>query len=175
MIKRLLMAIAVTPLMGALAFAAPKTAVFPFELEVPALHPDDLMFGTTIKPEEQERVKLITSELRQMLSKSDKYDVVDLSPIDAEIEEASPLRNCNGCETDLAKKVDAELAFLPLLRKSSDTLLNMTIAVKDIKRDQLVQIEQVVIQGNTEDEWLRGVRWLLKRKFEVGLKKDVSN
>lgn len=150
---------------GLQAHAAPKTAVFPFELSVPALHPDDLMFGTTIKPEEQERLKLVTKELRALLDQSPDYDVKDLSAIAEEIEEKAPLHECNGCENDLAKKAGVELAVLPLLQKSSDTLFNMTIGIQDVATGALKKSVMVVIQGSTDESWLRGVRWLVKRKL----------
>lgn len=147
------------------AIAAPKTAVFPFELSVPALHPDDLMFGTTIKPEEEVRLAKVTDELRSMLNASSEFDVVKLDTIAEEIEEKSPLHECNGCETDLARKVSAEVAILPMLQKSSDTLFNMTIGVQDVSTGALTKTMMVVIQGSTDEAWLRGVRWLVKRKL----------
>jgi len=145
--------------------AAPKTAVFPVELSVPALHPDDLMFGTTIKPEEVERLKVLTKELRSLLAESGEFAVADLSVIEKDIEEKGPLHECNGCENDLAKKVGVELAVLPLLMKSSDTLLNLTIAVQDVASGRLTKRETVFIQGNTEESWVRAVRWLVKRRL----------
>lgn len=147
------------------ALGAPKTAVFPFELSVPALHPDDLLFGTSAKPEEVERLKLVTQELRKLLSEADDYDVVALTSIEKEIEEKAPLHECNGCENDLAKKAGVELAVLPLLQKSSDTLFNMTIGVQDVATGALKKSVMVVVQGSTDESWLRGVRWLVKRKL----------
>lgn len=160
--------IAMAVLVPAQGWAAPKTAVFPFGLSVPALHPDDLMFGTTIKPAEQERLKMVTKELRQLLSQSGEFDVVDLSPIQKEIEEKAPLHECNGCEKALAKKMDVELAVLPILQKSSDTLFNMTIGVQDVATGTLKKSVMVVIQGSTDEAWMRGVRWLVKRKLVTG-------
>ncbi|MCH9765106.1 MAG: DUF3280 domain-containing protein [Alphaproteobacteria bacterium] len=148
-----------------LAEAAPKTAVFPFELSVPALHPDDLMFGTTIKAEEQERLKIVTKELRALLAATGQYEVADLTPLEKDIEDAAPLHKCNGCETELAKKAGVELAVLPMLEKSSDTLLNMSIGVLDVASGRILKTAMVVIQGNTEESWIRAVRWLVKRKF----------
>lgn len=164
-LRLLLPFVAMTVLLPASGWAAPKTAVFPFGLSVPALHPDDLMFGTTIKPAEQERLKMVTKELRQLLSQSGEYDVVDLSPIQQEIEEKAPLHECNGCEKALAKKVGVELAVLPMLQKSSDTLFNMTIGVQDVATGTLKKSVMVVIQGSTDEAWMRGVRWLVKRKL----------
>lgn len=147
------------------AQSAPKTAVFPFELSVPALHPDDLMFGTAAKPEEIERLKLVTNELRSLLGASNEFSVVDLTVIEKDIEEKAPLHECNGCENDLAKKVGVELAVLPMLQKSSDTLFNMTIGIQDVASGALKKSAMVVIQGSTDESWLRGVRWLVKRKL----------
>lgn len=163
-------------LMGAMAAlshavqAAPKTAVFPFELSVPALHPDDLMFGTTIKPEEEKRLIIVTKELRSLLAASGQYDIADLTAWEKEIEEAAPLHLCNGCENDIAKKVGVEIAVLPMLQKASDTLLNMSIGVQDVASGRLMKSATVVIQGSTEESWLRAVRWIVKRKLVV--KKD---
>ena len=165
MIVRLALALCALTLGAGVSHAAPKTAVFPFELSVPALHPDDLMFGTTIKPEEEARLKVVTKELRMLLADSGQFEVTDLAPIENEIEEKAPLHECNGCENDLAKKVGVDLAVLPMLQKSSDTLLNMTIGVQDVESGRLKQTVSVVIQGNTDESWLRAVRWLVKRRL----------
>jgi len=167
MIARLVSVFCALTIGVSMAQAVPKTAVFPVELSVPALHPDDLMFGTTIKPEEEERLKVVTKELRSLLAASGDFAVADLSSIEKEIEEKGPLHECNGCENDLSKKVGAELAVLPLLQKSSDTLLNLTIAVQDVASGRLTKRETVVIQGNTEESWVRAVRWLVKRRIAV--------
>ncbi len=165
MIARLVPALCALLMGATMTHAAPKTAVFPVELSVPALHPDDLMFGTTIKLEELERLKVVTKELRTLLAASGEFAVADLSSIEKDIEEKAPLHECNGCENDLAKKVGVELAVLPLLQKSSDTLLNLTIAVQDVASGRLTQRESVVIQGNTEESWVRAVRWLVKHRL----------
>lgn len=165
MIARIVTVLCALTMGATMLQAAPKTAVFPFELSVPALHPDDLMFGTTIKPEEEERLKVVTKELRSLLAATGEFAVADLSSIEKEIEEKSPLHECNGCESDLSKMIGAELAVLPLLQKSSDTLLNLTIAVQDVASGRLTKRETVVIQGNTEESWVRAVRWLVKRRL----------
>lgn len=173
MIARLMLAFCALVLGTTVTSAAPKTAVFPVELSVPALHPDDLMFGTTIKPEEEQRLKIVTKELRKLLAASGEFAVADLSSVEKEIEEKAPLHECNGCENDLAKKVGVELAVLPLIQKSSDTLLNLTIAIQDVASGRLKKTAMVVIQGNTDESWLRAVRWLVKRRLVV--QKDKNN
>lgn len=165
MIVRLVSVLCALVFGATMSVAAPKTAVFPFELSVPALHPDDLMFGTTIKDEDRARLKIVTKELRTLLAATGEFSVVDLAPFEKEIEEKSPLHECNGCENDLAKKMGVELAVLPLMQKSSDTLLNLTIAIQDVASGRLTKAERVVIQGNTDESWLRAVRWLVKRRL----------
>lgn len=147
--------------------AAEKAAVFPFELSIPALDPDDLMFGRKATAEELARLSLVTDELQKLLAEAGPYEIVDLAPIKDQIETAAPLFKCNGCEGDLARKAGVDVAFMGLLEKSSDTLLHMTVAVREVATDRVVRTASVVIQGNTDESWLRAVRWLHKNRLHV--------
>lgn len=152
------------------AAAGQKAAVFPFELiEASQLDVGGLPFGGLklggVPKEEKRRLVLVDVELAELMRRDGRYDVADLVGLAAEIEAASPLHKCNGCEADIAKKAGADLAVSGTVEKFSDTLLNVSIFVREAASGTLKQSMSTVIQGNTDEAWLRGVRWLAKNRL----------
>ena len=146
------------------AFAATKAAVFPFDLHdaqqdgevVPQYNPDDLR-----------RLKLIADELKTLMQKDGKYAVVDLSSKQKEIEAAAPFNQCNGCEVPIAKEAGADIVVTGYVDKVSDALINLAIVARDTKTGALTKTMSASINGNTDDLWLHGVRYLWKNRFNV--------
>ena len=147
------------------ANAAQKTVVLPFDLVLQKKEEDFYMGASKPSPEEQARLKTINAELAKILSGDGVHELVDTSSMTKDIEAAAPFVDCNGCEVDLAKKLNGDVLYTGLVDKASDTLLNMRIMETDVASGQLKRAGNVVIQGNTDDAWLRGVRWLMKNKL----------
>ena len=146
------------------AIAATKAAVFPFDLH------DAQQDGQLIpqyNPEDLRRVKLVAEELRKLLAKDSKYSVVDLSSREKEVEAASPFNQCNGCEVPIAKEAGADIAVTGSIDKVSDALINLTIVARDTKTGELTKTMSASINGNTDDLWLHGVRYLWRNRFNV--------
>ncbi len=62
------------------------------------------------------------------------------------------------------------MLYTGLVDKASDTLLNMRIMEIDVASGSIETRGNVVIQGNTDEAWLRGVRWLMKNKLPAETK-----
>lgn len=152
---------------GALAnpAAAQKTVVLPFDLVLQKKEEDFYIGASKPTPAEQARLKTINDELAKILANDGVHKLVDTGPIAKDIEAAAPFVDCNGCEVDLAKKLNGDVLYTGLVDKASDTLLNMRIMEIDVASGQLKRAGNVVIQGNTDEAWLRGVRWLMKNKL----------
>lgn len=149
----------------AAAVAAPKVAVFPLELVEPI---GDGFSLPKKNNSESERIKLATDELVQRLRDSGRFEVVDTTALSGEIADKAPLYKCNGCEADLAKKAGAEIAVVGTVDKASETLLNMTIELHDASTGKVRGLGSTVIQGNTDEMWIRSVRWLVKNRLLAG-------
>ena len=147
------------------ASAGQKTAVFPFDLDVKPKEEDFYSGESKPSPEEEARLKLVRAEFVERLAADGRYETVDLSSLSAEIAAAQPLHNCNECDIDIAKKAGAELALTGIIDKVSETHLNMIISIRNVATGAPVRSLQVVIQGNTDDSWLHGARWLLKNRL----------
>jgi hypothetical protein len=154
------------PLAAALALAAApvhaaKAVVFPFEL-IDTSHEGEIRGA---RADETARLALITAELRSLLANNERYEPVDASSLAAEIASAAPLHKCNGCEADLAKKLGAELAIIGTVQKVSNLILNVNLYVRDVATGKPLRAMSVDIRGNTDDMWLRGVRWLVRNRL----------
>lgn len=146
------------------AAAATKAAVFPFDLH------DAQQDGQLIpqyNPEDLRRLKLIADELRNLMAKDSKYEVVDLSSREKEVQAAAPFNQCNGCEVPIAKEAGADIAVTGYVDKVSGALINLAIVARDTKTGELTKTMSASINGDTDDLWLHGVRYLWRNRFNV--------
>ena len=137
-----------------------KTAVF--DLEVIDM---SLEAGRAGDADLARRVDASTAELRRLLAESGQVQLVDLSSRADEIRQKAPLRNCNGCEEDIARGLGADLEVVSIIQKTSNLILSFAVTVKDLRTDKVIRTGQVDIRGNTDDNWLRGVRWIVKNRL----------
>ncbi len=168
--RRALIAVLATMLVAATAhsaLAAQKTVLLPFDLVLQKKEEDFFIGAGKPSPAEQARLKAINEELAKILSNDGVHELIDTTSIAKEIEDAAPFVDCNGCEVDIAKKLNGEVLYTGLVDKASETLLNMRIMEIDVASGKLKRAGNVVIQGNTDEAWLRGVRWLMKNKLSA--------
>ena len=143
------------------ATAGPKAAIFRFELI--DLSIDGELLGPRI--EEAQRLDLVTQEFRQLAARDGGYELVDLSGLAAETEKAAPLHKCGGCEVDFARRAGAEIAITGTVSKVSNLILGFTIQVRDVSTGRLTHVLQAGFRGNTDESWLRSVRWLVANRL----------
>ena len=120
---------------------------------------------TGLDPEDKRRLEVITAELTKLIKDSGRYEVVDSAPIAKEIDDKSPMYKCNGCEDDLAKKVGADVAFIGTVRKASDVLFTVSIYVRDVANQKVINQGSSEIYGNTDKMWLRAVNYIVDRRL----------
>jgi hypothetical protein len=146
------------------ALAAGKVAVFPFILTTPVSEDDFFIGKKATSPEEQARLRLAHEEFSKLIT-AGGYVPVDLSSMAADIEAQMPINECNGCEIDLSKKAGADIAFVVLVEKASATVLNLSVSEVDVAKAGVKRNMMAVIQGNTDDAWLGGIRWIVKNRI----------
>ncbi|CAA2139398.1 DUF3280 domain-containing protein [Hyphomicrobium sp. ghe19] len=141
-----------------------KAAVFPFDFHdaqqdgeiVPQYNPEDLR-----------RLKLVAEELKALMTKDGKYSIIDLAPQAKAIDTASPFHQCNGCEVPIAKDAGADIAVTGYVDKVSDALLSLQIIARDANTGALTKTMSAAINGNTDELWLHGLRYLWRNRFNV--------
>jgi hypothetical protein len=135
-----------------------KIAVFDFELE------DYSAGGGVIgeTPEDIAQLKRATDEARQLLAQSGRYTLVDVGHADAEPAKAHSLRNCSGCEADIAHKLGADQSFVGVVARSSRTEYAVGFQIRDARDGSMVFKQQTDLRMGTNDSWNRGVIRLMK-------------
>jgi hypothetical protein len=140
---------------------APRVAVFDFELIDTSLEGE--MSGA--RPDEQQRLRLISDLLRQKLAESGRYLVLDQRAAADQVADAGYLHGCNGCEAEIARGLGAELAIIGTVQKVSNLILNINIYLRDTASGRRLRAMSADIRGNTDKSWSRGVSYLVRNRL----------
>lgn len=147
--------------------AGQRLAIFPFDMSIPKSEEDFFRGVSGPSPAEQNRLSMAEAELQKQLGEDPRYEIVDLAPLKEEISKARPIYECNGCEIDIAAKAKADLVMTSVVDKISETHLSLTVALIDVAESKLIKNSSVLIQGNTDESWMHGVRWLVRNRLRA--------
>ena len=147
-----------TALLGpASALASTPTAVvFPFafidsSLELP-------------RADELARLHDVGEELRRLLAQSQHYVVVATASAEAKATDIDFV-NCQSCAVAEAKELGADVAVVGWVQKVSNLILNINAVVRSTATGDIVSAGSVDIRGNTDESWMRGVRYLAANRL----------
>lgn len=115
--------------------------------------------------EEAERVRLIERMLVEQLSDARKFSFIDAGPVAAEAARYDNIAHCNGCDTDLARTLGADVAITGEIQKTSNLILSMTIFVRDAQTGAMVGGGSADMRGNTDESWSRALRYIVKNRM----------
>ncbi|WP_398468216.1 DUF3280 domain-containing protein [Tardiphaga sp.] len=140
--------------------AETKMAVFDFELIDTSL--DGEMKGP--RDDEHERLLRISTQLRDEVRKSGRFDVLDMTSVNAAAHEKN-LQACGGCDVQMAQQIGADLAVTGTVQKISNLILNMTIYLRSARTGRLVTTMNADFRGNTDESWSRTVSYLVRNRL----------
>jgi len=137
-----------------------RAAVMDFELinEMREYETDDS------RAAQQQRLLLIDEALRKEFEQRGLYEVIDnaaAAKLIAQEKALHDLRECNGCEFDIARALKADVIVIGWVQKVSNLILNLNIEVKDVATERTLYTKSVDLRGNTDKSWLRGVRYMV--------------
>ena len=140
--------------------AETKIAVFDFELLDTSL--DGELKGP--RDDEHARLLLISNQLRDAVRSSGRFDVLDMTSINAAAHEKN-LQACGGCDVQMAQKIGADLTVTGTVQKISNLILNMTIYLRSARTGRLVTVMNADFRGNTDESWSRAVSYLARNRL----------
>ena len=140
--------------------AAPRTAVFDFELDDTSLQ--GAMRGSNAA--DQARLHRLDAQLRTALAGSSRYDVFAVATDPSE----PSWWTCDGCEVDAARKAGARFSVIGWVQKVSNLILNINVVVRDVTTGQRVAAGSVDIRGDTDESWARGLSFLMRNRILGG-------
>jgi len=117
-------------------------------------------------PAERERLARVGAQLRDEFERNGFYDLIDPARAAPAIERARAsyryLHDCNGCELDIARSVDADRVLTGWVQKVSELILNLNIEIKDAQTGDIVLRKSVDMRGNTDTTWKRAASFLVR-------------
>ena len=132
-----------------------KLAFFGFELINTSLQPTS--------DSEKQRLVMVGNTLRQMLADSGHYEVLPLTnALKTKIERSGTITGCNGCQIEWAREAGADFAVWGTVQKVSNLILNENVYIDDVRSGSRYFSQSVDIRGNTDESWVRGMRYLLR-------------
>jgi hypothetical protein len=134
----------------------PRLAVFDFEMINTSLEPT--------RPDEERRLRLIDDELRNLLRRSGRFELIGTAEAENQATKAVDLRNCNGCEVDIARRLGADEVMTGTVQKVSNLILNINLYARAVPSGERLLVASVDIRGNTDEMWLHGVRYLVRHR-----------
>jgi Protein of unknown function (DUF2380) len=143
------------------ASAPVKLAVFEFELE-------DFSGGASIIPESREDVeqlRLATETARQLIAKSGRYSLVDVSSADTARVKTHTLRQCNGCDAGIALNLGADQSLVGVVTRISRMEYAVAFRLRDARTGALVSVAQTDLRMGANYSWNRGAAWLIKNRL----------
>lgn len=93
------------------------------------------------------------------------FELVDLEPQSAAIDRVVTLAKCYGCDTRIATKLGADFALVGEVQKVSNLILTINLQLRDANSGALVRGGVVDIRGNTDESWMRGMRYILNNRI----------
>lgn len=151
------------------AVAAQKTIILPFDMRDAQ---QDGEFVPQFQEEDLRRLKVVADELKALMTKDGRYEVLDLAAVSADVEKAFPFSKCDGCDKEIGDKIGADLAVTGFVDKLSDALISLQLFVRDVKSGEMKKTMSAEIRGNTDELWLHGIRWLWRNRFSPEEKKN---
>ena len=142
--------------------AVVKLAVFDFELDDAT--PAAALLGQASRNEAA--MEKVSVDARQMLERSGRYLLVDVSDANALPVREKSLRNCEGCEAGIALEAGAEQALIGVVRRVTQTDYYVQIQITDAKTGKVLNQQSANFAGGP-DGWASGVRMLLKHQVLV--------
>ncbi|WP_425073973.1 DUF3280 domain-containing protein [Sagittula sp. S175] len=118
-------------------------------------------------PAEAARLKKLDTLVRERFA-AGGYDLVDLAPVQDRLDRVVNPAKCYGCEARMATDLGADYALVGEVQKVSNLILTMNLQLRDATSGETVKGRVVDIRGNTDDSWMRGMRYILKTAFFNG-------
>ena len=136
-------------------------AVFPFELE------DKSAAGGIIPPDEYDKRYLSEAAkvARDLLSQSGRFAVIDVPAKDEQAAAPHGLRNCGGCEGQIAKAHGASLALLGVVTRVSRTEHTLFIRVLDAETRKPVSQGFTNLRMGANYAWPRSAKWVMTNRI----------
>jgi hypothetical protein len=146
----------------AAAAAAPiKLAIFDFELE-------DFSAGVSSAdpaPSDAAHLSNVTAMVRQLFAQSGRYMLIDVDKVEAPAVKSHTLRDCDGCDAEIALQLGAEQSLVGVVSRISRTEYVVQFQVRDARTGTVVAAADSGLRMGADYSWSRGATRLIEDRL----------
>ena len=112
---------------------------------------------------EKNRARLLDALFQERLESTGRFEFIQIpEKVQSQIDSGPSIGECNGCEVEYGRKLDADLIAWGTVQKVSNLILNLNVYMGSVETGQMTYIKSVDIRGNTDTSWTKGLGWMLK-------------
>lgn len=146
---------------AAAATAPIKLAIFDFELE-------DFSAGvSSADPTSSDAAHLsnVTAKVRQLFAQSGHYTLIDVDNVEAPAVKGHTLRDCDGCDAEIALQLGAEQSLVGVVSRISRTEYVVKFQVRDARTGTVVAAADSGLRMGADYSWSRGATRLIEDRL----------
>ena len=122
--------------------------------------------GPELAREHEARLALASARLREKLSQTGRYQLVDDTPAQQTLVELKSryryLHDCNGCDLDLARQLQADKVLVTWVNRVSLLILSVTYEIHDVATGQIAARKSFDFRGDNDKGWLRAIDYMVR-------------
>ncbi|MCA8883083.1 MAG: DUF3280 domain-containing protein [Rhodobacteraceae bacterium] len=116
------------------------------------------------RADETARIPLLETEIRTRFA-AEGFDLISTAPEAQRLEAIVNPANCYGCDVRMGARLGADYVLVGEVQKVSNLILSMNLVMRATDTGQMARGLSVDIRSNTDDSWLRGMRYILNNHF----------
>lgn len=122
--------------------------------------------GPEFTAEHEARLKLASAKLRESLTRTGMYRLVDTSPAQDTIDQLKSsqryLHDCNGCDLDVGRQLGADQVLVAWVNRVSGLILTLTYEIHDVASGQIVARKSFDFRGDNDTAWTRAIDYMVR-------------
>lgn len=122
--------------------------------------------GPEFESQHQARLNLASTKLRQGLSNTGRYQLLDSTPAANTIGELSSqyryLHDCNGCDLDIGRQLGADQVLVAWVNRVSGLILSFTYEIHDVATGQIIARKSFDFRGDNDTSWTRAIDYMVR-------------
>lgn len=146
--------------------AAPDTQRPAIELVVLDIEITGDLGGPGLAAEHEARLQAASAKLRESLSQTGIYRLVDTAPAQHLIDELKArhryLHDCNGCDLDIGRQLGADRVLVTWVNRVSALILTLSYEIHDVKTGQVVARKSFSFRGDNDTAWSRAIDFMVR-------------
>ena len=122
--------------------------------------------GPQLTTEHAQRIKTQSERLRRELAQTGKYQIVDLTPAQHLINQLQSrqayLHDCNGCDLDIGRAVEAQKVMVTWVNRVSGLILTLTYEIHDVATGQIDMRKSYDFRGDNDNAWAHAITYMVR-------------